>query len=405
MIAFDIFIQQAGTIITAFLLFIINVIIARFYGSSFFGEYTYILSICSMYAIIMDGGFKTLIFRKSVGDEKPLKLFKQSSFHLIMTASAGILILMCFNVNTLISCTAMGYFMLIVFSNFLFSHLKGRGDFFSEAWLKTSLHILVLIVFLILLISGLKTVAALFTSFIIAYLAWLLMLSKIRGPRLAIQDWKPTPLADYRAGLKPDFTVYKTCLIFTSIDLFTILYFRIDTVMLKYFLDSESVGIYNAGYKIIEAVIFLIAPVSHIFFQRIRKKIIDNSDQRSFFSTFLAIAAILAFIIAAILAFFSTSIISLIYGSQYDKASIILSTLAFSIIFIIPNSFLTQMCIALDLEKKYLVATVSCAVFNILINFMLIPILKTNGAAIATLVTEGLLFTLISIFLYKNRKS
>ena len=49
----DILAQQAGTIVTALLLFAVNVILARVCGAGVFGEYAYVASICSLAAVLM----------------------------------------------------------------------------------------------------------------------------------------------------------------------------------------------------------------------------------------------------------------------------------------------------------------------------------------------------------------
>ena len=70
----------------------------------------------------------------------------------------------------------------------------------------------------------------------------------------------------------------------------------------------------------------------------------------------------------------------------------------------IPNLVLTQATLAIDQEYYYAKATCSAALINIILNLYLIPTMGAKGAAIGTIITEGLLLALVAKGIISWRK-
>ena len=71
----------------------------------------------------------------------------------------------------------------------------------------------------------------------------------------------------------------------------------------------------------------------------------------------------------------------------------------------IPNLVLTQATLAINREFFYAKITCVAALANIVLNFYLIPTMGGKGAAIGTIITEGLVMILIGagIFLWSRK--
>ena len=83
------------------------------------------------------------------------------------------------------------------------------------------------------------------------------------------------------------------------------------------------------------------------------------------------------------------------YGVDFISASPLLNLLLISIIFMAPNLILTQATLAIDREYFYAKITCVAALINIGLNLFLIPSMGAKGAAIGTIVTEGIVMILI----------
>ena len=100
--------------------------------------------------------------------------------------------------------------------------------------------------------------------------------------------------------------------------------------------------------------------------------------------------------------FYSPYIIDLIYSSEYALASSVMQILIWTVVFLFINgvasSLLNSIGKELSVTKIYLVA----AVFNIVLNYMMIPVYSYNGAAITTVLSEILIFVLMMYSISKT---
>ena len=180
-------------------------------------------------------------------------------------------------------------------------------------------------------------------------------------------------------------------MVFLTIDVATVFYFRSDIVLLEYFGHIKSdVGQYSAAYRVLEGVILLATPVAQIAFRSLRLR----QNQKEFFgllSWLVLVMLMVASIIAVIGAFFGGDLMLIVFGEQYQYAGELLPLLLFAMLFILPNYILTQGTIALNKEIGYAKIAVTVALLNIVLNVWLIPDFGAMGAAWATIFSEGVL--------------
>jgi len=85
-------------------------------------------------------------------------------------------------------------------------------------------------------------------------------------------------------------------------------------------------------------------------------------------------------------------VVKLAYGPTFAPASTLLPWVMTSVFFILPNSVLSQGSIALNKEWGYARVVILAAVANVLLNAAWISRYSAQGAAMATVMTEGVLF-------------
>lgn len=174
-----------------------------------------------------------------------------------------------------------------------------------------------------------------------------------------------------------------------------IIYYSIDMVMLSKLVGDYANGIYNATYKLIAvlnlfysvytAVIF---PVMSKFFQNDKKLLVISYEKSIKYLMVVMIP------LATGTAFYSLDIIRLIYGHQYDAAASVLSILIWTVCLLFisgaSNTLLNASHEEVTVTKIYAIA----AVFNIVLNFIMIPYFSYNGAAITTVLSDVLIVAL-----------
>jgi O-antigen/teichoic acid export membrane protein len=370
--------QWVSTLYVAVLGFMVSVLLARELGVEDFGNYSYILSLAGIFLIIQDGGYKTLIFRDSV-DDSTQSLLSSGVMHVVsITVFGALVVLLLQPQRWLAILTAVGCMGLVVLSGFVSSLLKGRGDFKSDAvWRMVIRSLTACAILSALFFYEDGSVTSLFVGWSMALvlaLIWPIVKGYLRWPSFNFKS-----------------ELLRASMVFLTIDVATVFYFRSDIVLLEYFGHIQGdVGQYSAAYRVLEGLILLATPVAQIAFRSLRLR----QNQKEFFGllSWLVLAMLMiAGIIAVIGVFFGGDLMLIVFGEQYQYAGKLLPLLLFAMLFILPNYILTQGTIALNKEIGYAKIAVLVALLNIVLNIWLIPDFGAMGAAWSTIFSEGVL--------------
>lgn len=376
--------QWAATLYAAALSVGLTFLLGRVLGPALFGQYSYILTLASLYAILQDGGFTTLIFRETaraalVTTPGRPRLLSLALGHLLVTTLFGFCLVPLFPAADRISLgTAVLYYALFTAAALISAHLKGHNNFAAEAlWRAVTRTATALFAALALLLPSAGPAAVLMGLLI--------------GQLLALATPFAKPLA-IRPRLSASREIYAPCLAFLCISAATAIYFRCDIVLLRLLTpDPAAVGNYAAAYRLIEGVIMLATPLAHIFFRKLRVSLDDPAAFKRSFVLMLAVMIALSIAATAGGIVLGPFILTLAFGDKYAAAIPLLSWLLASLPCILPNYVLTQALVALGRERYYASVTVLAAGLNIGLNLLLIPALAAKGAALATIATEAAL--------------
>ena len=180
------------------------------------------------------------------------------------------------------------------------------------------------------------------------------------------------------------------------------LYMRIDQIMLGEIIGAKSIGIYSAAVRITESMYFLpmiiVASAFPSLMQPENRPDFEGGFQR-LFDIMLAISLPLA----VVLSFFSQEIINLLYGAQYSDAGAVLQIHVWAGVFAFMGVPSGRWYVYENLQKLALCRTAMGAALNVALNFALIPILDTRGAAMATLVSYAMSNILFNAILPRTR--
>ena len=388
--------QWLASVYGAIVSILLTFLFARLLGPKTFGSYNYLLTLASLYAILQDGGFRTLIFRELTSptfQEIQESLVPLSIGHNILVTITGalILIILPLKVNSLLI-LAIFSFGLATITTFFSAQLKGEGKFMAEARWRV-------------MIRTLGALSVLFFIFIFGPSIQIIFGGTIIGYAIAL-SLRPASckLKVFLKKLNPN--VYKSLASLLIIDVATLIYFKIDIVMLRHLGSGlEEVGFYSAGSRLLEGLIFIHLPFATVLFREMRTRTKHLSDFKPYILKLISFSAVFPIVLIPVGWFFSEEIIRLCYGVDFISASPLLNLLLVSIIFMAPNLILTQATLAIDREYFYAKITCVAALINIGLNLSLIPSMGAKGAAIGTIVTEGIVMILIGggIILWRRK--
>jgi O-antigen/teichoic acid export membrane protein len=181
---------------------------------------------------------------------------------------------------------------------------------------------------------------------------------------------------------------------------FTVIYFRIDVLMLSFLRGNTEVGFYSAAYRLTEALVFLPTVITTSTFPLMSKYYKDSFDSFSFAytRTFKYLFAT-GLLIAVLVTFASDKIIFLAYGLKYQSSAIALQILIWSTAIMFITTLISTTCVSSGNQQIVSKRALLAALLNVILNLILIPWIGYIGAAIATVLSTfgAMMFSLVWI--------
>lgn len=388
-------------IIASVCAFIWTILMARYLGVSNYGIFGFATSLSGMLAITVDLGIGTHVVRhvatdyesapKYVGNAIPLKsLFSLGTF--ILTLSILIILgadQLTINV-TLLFTLEMIIKSFISFINGIFQAFEeGKYQGIGNTLLNVILFIFILIaIFVDLGIYGIAIAYILANVIALIYVYYILE-NRISKPKFELDK-----------EFCKKITLYSIPFALTSI-LYSI-YYSIDVVMLTNLVGNYATGIYNAAYKLISVLTLFYSVYIAVIFP-VMSKLFKNDESMLLISYEKSIKYLMLIIVplAVSTLFYSLEITQLMYGHNFDASSSVLSILIWTVCLLFvsgaSNNLLNASHKEVTVTKIYFIA----ALFNIILNFFMIPYFSYIGAAITTVLSDVLIVVIQCYVIYK----
>lgn len=169
---------------------------------------------------------------------------------------------------------------------------------------------------------------------------------------------------------------------------FSLVYTRVDQVMLKWMIGSEAVGVYAAAAQLLNLwvllpTIFLTAYFPIMASERER----DSAALKLRLQALLSGLAMLAFLFTIFLWFWAGPLISLIYGSGFEESAKVLRVHGLGLVLIFLRLVFSRWIILENLFFLSLLTQGAGALINVSANLFLIPLYGAPGAAAATVLS------------------
>ena len=369
-----------GLIVTAW--------VARYLGPQQFGLFNYAGAFVSLFGVLATLGLDQIVVRDMVRDPSCKDETLGTAF--VLKLSGGILTILVTTgtifllrpddqlTHWLVGITAAG----TIFDAF------NTIDFWFQLQVKSKYTVIAKNTAFIL-ITCLRIALLQMQAPLIAF-AWALLAENALGAvGLAIAyKVKGQRLLAWRASLLRAKTLLKESWPLLLSGLAIMVYLRIDQIMLGQLADDKAVGIYSAATRISELWYYIpIAIVTSVTPSIVEAKKVGETLYYNKLQKLFNIMAVLAYMIALPMTFLSKYIVVIIFGQNYVAAGGVLSIHIWAALFVFFGWSKGIWIVAEGLTMFSLVATVSGAVMNILLNFWLLPIYRETGAAIATVIS------------------
>ena len=186
-----------------------------------------------------------------------------------------------------------------------------------------------------------------------------------------------------------------------------IVYFKIDVLMIGNLLDRTQSGYYEVAYKILELTFLIPNVIMSVYFRELVLKQGTEEAIRTFWkgAFFLLVPSLAVLLISQLIV---PHAVDLFLRPDQKIVASVFSILAWSIPVCYLGHLTTQMLVVQGRRKTYLAIMLSGALINVLLNYYLIPEFLMDGAAYATLITEGFILIctgIISVLLLYNSRT
>lgn len=165
--------------------------------------------------------------------------------------------------------------------------------------------------------------------------------------------------------------------------LFSGLYFRVDLYLVEAWVGLQAVGLYNAVYRLVDALRLVPAAVLAVVFPRLCRETSTRTLVRVAVPLLIAASGLLL-----LLEWQAETVVRLTFGSRYLAAVPAFRILLLAVPLLYMNYLLTHQLIAWGRQWNFAVNCGLGLMMNLLLNLWLIPALGMTGAAWSTVLTE-----------------
>jgi O-antigen/teichoic acid export membrane protein len=228
--------------------------------------------------------------------------------------------------------------------------------------------------------AGVVAVSAIYLAGALVALAVALALlrRRVARPRLLVtpRTWRPLFAAAAPVGVAT---------------VLALLLFKVDTAILALFESDEIVGNYGAAFRLFEATLFIGWAVTSAVYPVLARLSPGSRSVGDVFDAALKLIVALTLPLAVGATILADPIVHLVFGAGFDEAVTPLALLAPAIVVYSLAHVAGATLVARNRQRAMAVTNGVVAALNVAANFVLIPLLSLDGAALVALASQVVL--------------
>ncbi len=377
--------------------FVLFLVIANSTGKESLGLYNFITSILAIIVVFGDLGIGTFITKEhSKKRSYQPQILNLAVFKIILTTLLISLFLLFSTPNKQefnLLLVVAGIFVSDSLISNSYSFWRAEGNFLRETFYKAGISFLYLAVSIILFVNNLElsktlSIVLFFYFFLALKASWFYL--------------KTFNLDFSNIFIKGRYVIYlKNSLPIMVASLFTVVYFRVDIIMLEYFAGYSAVGTYSVASKLLEVAMIVPWALSTALLPMI---------SRSFKNLKLINANLLLHFCIGITVFLifyllSDIAIDLLFVEEFQNSKKVTSILSLSILIMTMNGYFFTYFIACNRAVIHMKITIIMALANISANFISIPAYGVIGAGVTTVMTEFIGLLIVSYLYFREHST
>ncbi len=377
---------------------VLTIILARFLGVERFGMYSTAIAFAGIFMIVNDLGMNAYMVREGSRDKSkvPVLFGNALVIEIVMSAILYVAIIIASHVlkyppELVCLISLMGIATLIyearkIFQGALETQLKFKIIGWQQIIYSALLFGLTAIILFVKPTLNNIAYVQIFVSIIVLIII-AITLSRSIKPKFNIKLFWP---------------MISGAFAFCLSQLFFVIYFQTDTVILSIFRSQHEVGLYSSVYKLVVALFIFVQIIIRTCTPVIYKIGLNEREKlKRIYRTMLKYVSAFGLACSIGLWFLAKPVILLAYGKKYEAATIILQILAWFIFARFLNSTLSTYLLSTAKQNRRAALQGVAAFLNLGLNLLLIPRWGFIAAAGTTLLSE--IFLLIAYYIIMTR--
>jgi O-antigen/teichoic acid export membrane protein len=168
----------------------------------------------------------------------------------------------------------------------------------------------------------------------------------------------------------------------------SLMYFKVDTLFMRFMAGDAELGAYGAAYKLFEGTLLVPLALLSVAFPRLARAHGDRPTQRRLERQIGAVLLGIGFLLGAAYTLGKAPIVRLLFGVGFQRAEASLGVLALGLPLLYLNFGLTHFLVARDMERTTTRLALMMLVVTVVLDVALIPRWSGPGAALATVLAE-----------------
>lgn len=385
----------------------VGVWVTRYLGPERFGILSYAQSFVGLFTAITSLGLNGIVVRELVKNYNLNDEIIGTAFWLKLIAAFGVLLILFIVINLTSNDTFTNILIFIIASATIFQSFN-VVDFYFQS--KVMSKFVVYANMISFFLSSIVKVTLILNQAPLVAFAWVILFDSFILAcgfiYFYIKKNLKFEIKNLKLKIKTATSLLKDSWPFILSGIAISIYMKIDQVMLKVMINAETVGQYSAAVRLSEVWYFIPLAIASSLFpaivnaKKISEKLYYKRLQKLYDFNFLV-----ALILGLPVIVFSSFIVELLYGQQFNQSAQILSIHIFCGFLVFMGIVRGKWMLNENLQRYDLFIHIIGAITNIIFNYIFISLLGIIGAAYGTLLSY--IFTLFfsSLIIRKLRPS
>jgi len=373
---------------------------ARYLGAESFGLLNFAIALFVMFSVVAGLGLHDVVVRNLVHEDAARRETLGSAALLLLLGAVIAYFLLLLTIFVLRPEDKEAIYLVAIIGGMVFFKPAEIAAYWFESQVQSKYTVWAQN-FAFLFFAGIKAALILFEAPLVAF-AWATFLESLSAALLllAFFNRRAVRLSVLKIQVRKIRALLSDSWQLLAAGLATILYMKIDQIMVGQMKGNEAVGVYSAAVRISEVWYFVPLAIVASNFPAVLDARARGDDGQYYrlIQRLYDVAVWLCLAVAVPMTFLSDLIVGVLFGSAYSAAGPILTIHIWGSVFVFLGYVSTRWFIAENRQVLTMQRTFLGAALNVTLNFVLIPRFGGLGAATATVISYAVANLVFDVF-------